>query len=113
VLTRVQWWGIIEPMANPISSRKAHEYISRREAFVSHGALAARTHTGPGDQLNFGRMSQGNANIIKALNDVNYVVHSYGTPIGVHSESQGWVIPDEKYSPTTSRHQSILRRGAQ
>lgn len=100
-------------MATPISSRKADQYIGRREAFVSHGALSARQHTGPGDQLNFGRMSEGNRNIISALNDIDYVVHSYGTPIGVHSQEQGWVIPEESYSPTTSRHQGILRRGAQ
>ena len=98
-------------MAKRISSREAHSYIGRREAFVTHGALAARTHTGPGDQLNFGRMSEGNQKIIKSLQDVDYVVHSYGTPIGVHSESQGWVVPEEKYSPTTSRHQSQLRQG--
>lgn len=100
-------------MAKRISSREAYNYIGRREAFVTHGALAARSHTGPGDQLNFGRMSEGNRNIIKALQDVDYVVHSYGTPIGVHSESQGWVVPEEKYSPTTSRHQSQVRRGIQ
>lgn len=105
--------SIIEGMTNPISSRKAHEFIGRREAFVSHGALSARKHTGPGDELNFGKMSQGNRNIISALQDIDYVVHSYHTPIGVHSESQGWVVPEEKYSPTTSRHQGILRRGAQ
>lgn len=103
--------SIIDTMTKRISGKMAHEYIGRREAFVTHGALSARQHTGPGDQLNFGRMSRDNANMISALNDVDYVVHSYGTPIGVHSTSQGWVVPEEKYSTTTSRHQSQLRRG--
>ena len=101
-------------MAKPIrvSGRQAYEPISRREAFVTQGALSARTHTGPGDQLNFGKMSEGSQSMIKALSDIDYVVHSYATPIGVHSESQGWVIPEDKYSVTTSRHQGQLRRGA-
>lgn len=95
-----------------IPIRKAHEPISRREAFVTHGALSARTHTGPGDQLNFGRMSEGSKESIRALSDIDYVVHSYATPIGVHSQSKGWVIPEDRYSATTSKHQSQLRRGA-
>lgn len=99
-------------MAKPISTRKAHELIGRREAFVSHGALSARQHTGPGDELNFGKMSAGSAANISRLQDIDYVVHSYATPIGVHSASEGWVIPEDKYSNTTSRHQGILRRGA-
>lgn len=99
-------------MTKPISSRKAHEYISRREAFVSHGALSARQHTGPGDELNFGKMSEGSAANIKRLSDIDYVVHSYETPIAVHSGSEGWVIPEDKYSNTTTRHQGIVRRGA-
>ena len=101
-------------MAKPIkvTARTAFEPISRREAFVTGGALSARTHTGPGDQLNFGKMSEGSRSIIKALNDIDYVVHSYATPIGVHSESQGWVIPEDKYSSTTSKHQGQVRRGA-
>ncbi len=101
-------------MAKPIrvSGSKAYEPISRREAFVTQGALSARTHTGPGDQLHFGRMSEGSRKSIEALNDIDYVVHSYATPIGVHSESQGWIIPEDKYSSTTSKHQGQVRRGA-
>jgi hypothetical protein len=57
-------------------------------------------------------MSEGSKASIKALSDIDYVVHSYATPIGVHSQSQGWVIPEDKYSVTTSKHQSQLRRGA-
>lgn len=38
-----------------------------------------------------------------------YVVYSYNTPIAWWDAATGWVIPDVKYSPTTSRHQSIVR----
>ena len=100
-------------MTKRISGKEAPSYIGRREAFVSHGALSARQHTGPGDMLNFGKMGSEHSNIIKHLQDIDYVVHSYNTPIGVHSQSQGWVIPEAKYSPTTSKHQGQLRLGAQ
>jgi hypothetical protein len=101
-------------MAKKVSTREASGPISRREAFVSHGALSARGHSGPGDHLLFGRAQAGTAagNAFKDIHDADYVVMSYSTPIGVHSHSQGWVIPNTKYSRTTSKHQSQLRRGA-
>lgn len=43
-----------------------------------------------------------------------YIVFSYGTPIGwLARRSNGkrvFVIPDVRYSPTTSAHQSVVRR---
>lgn len=99
-------------MAKKVPTRDASGPISRREAFVSHGALSARGHTGPGDSLIFGELPGTARESMKSLSDIDYVVHSYSTPIGVHSKSQGWVIPDVKYSRTTSKHQSQLRRGA-
>jgi hypothetical protein len=41
-----------------------------------------------------------------------YRVYSYSTPIAWWSEQEGWVIPDVKYSITTTRHQSKARVGA-
>lgn len=38
-----------------------------------------------------------------------YAVWSYATPIAWYG-SGGWVVPSEKYSHTTSRHQYIVRR---
>jgi len=99
-------------MAKKVPTRDASGPISRREAFVSHGALSARGHTGPGDAMIFGELPHDQRETISKLPDINYVVSSYSTPIGVHSHSQGWVIPNTKYSRTTSKHQSQLRRGA-
>lgn len=101
-------------MAKKVPTRDASGPISRREAFVSHGALSARGHTGPGDHLLFGRAHEGSAagKAFKNVNDADYVVMSYSTPIGVHSPTKGWVIPETKYSSTTSKHQSQLRKGA-
>jgi len=45
---------------------------------------------------------------IKALKNPDYTVMSYGTPIAVHHE-EGWHYPDVSHSPTTGKHQSIVR----
>lgn len=39
----------------------------------------------------------------------SYVVKSYDTPIAWHG-SEGWVVPNVKYSRTTSRLQGSIRR---
>lgn len=102
-------------MPKRVNAQDAIEKISRREAFVTHGALHARGHTGPGDHLLFGRAREGSAagSAFKDVHDADYVVMSYQTPIGVHSPTHGWVIPDVKYSTTTSKHQTYLKRGAE
>jgi len=39
-----------------------------------------------------------------------YIVLSYDTPIAWWYRGEGWTVPDVKYSPTTSKHQNIVRR---
>ena len=41
---------------------------------------------------------------------VAYVVRSYYTPIAWFTTDRGWIVPADKYSVTTSRHQGIVRR---
>lgn len=41
--------------------------------------------------------------------DIVYTVLSYHTPIGWKLASGEWVIPDAKYSVTTSKHQNLLK----
>jgi hypothetical protein len=93
----------------PVS--KASERVSRLEAFISHGALSARGVAMTGDELMFGRMGEAGQAAIKPLKKINYVVHSYNTPIAVHDENEGWVVPAQKYSSTTSKHQSVTKAG--
>lgn len=50
-----------------------------------------------------------------ALSGVNdgpnqYLVLSYSTVIARFVEGEGWSLNERKYSPTTSRHQNIVRR---
>jgi hypothetical protein len=40
--------------------------------------------------------------------DPDYVVYSYETAIAWHG-NRGWIVPDVKYSLTTTRHQSLVR----
>lgn len=40
----------------------------------------------------------------------DYVVYSYYTPIAWHTETNGWTIPDNSYSVTTTNHQNLVRR---
>ena len=44
---------------------------------------------------------------------IRYVVKSYATPIAWRLEDGTWVVPEEKYSHTTSRHQFRVRRAVQ
>jgi hypothetical protein len=46
---------------------------------------------------------------IKSLKNPDYTVMSYNTPIAVHHD-EGWHYPDNSHSPTTGRHQSIVRQ---
>ena len=46
---------------------------------------------------------------LKGLKNPDYTVTSYNTPIAVHHED-GWTYPDTSHSPTTGRHQSIVRK---
>ena len=46
---------------------------------------------------------------IRGLSNPDYTVMSYGTPIAVHHEG-GWHYPDVSHSPTTGKHQSIVRQ---
>lgn len=48
-----------------------------------------------------------------SVDDADYVVWSYGTPIAWHRPAKGpvkayWVTPDVTYTPTTSAHQSRI-----
>jgi hypothetical protein len=42
---------------------------------------------------------------------IDYTVLSYGTPIAWHDNERGWVMPDTKYSTTTSKAQGRIAPG--
>lgn len=116
--------GVHYHEAKPVPTRRekneratrssADDPISRLKSFSTSGSFSGKSvEPQSGAGMNFGRLYSGpGLEAIKNLSDINYIVHSYGTPIGVHSVSQGWVIPKNKHSMTTSIHQGTLRRGA-
>jgi hypothetical protein len=94
-------------MAKPkrVSNRNgAAEAIVAREPFQGNNFSGGPT----GVTLFSGRLNDENAAKMYAEKP-NYVVKSYGTPIAWHGDN-GWTVPDQKHSVTTSNHQGIVRR---
>jgi hypothetical protein len=46
---------------------------------------------------------------VESARSARYVIRSYATPIAWLARDGQWVVPDVTYSPTTSRHQSLVR----
>jgi len=74
-------------------------------SFETHGNLSGETAT-PGYPKQIGRLpEQYHDDISRAA----YLVYSYGTPIAWMYADGEWTMPGEKYSQTTSQHQSKIR----
>lgn len=67
------------------------------------------THPAGGLGFTWGRLSDGLRGDLEA-DQPTYVVWSYLTPIAWWSPDKGWVMPEEKYSLTTTQHQSQVRQ---
>jgi hypothetical protein len=95
-------------MATAIANNKATEYIQNRINFKASNLSGFNL---PYDkecfQIATGRLCSEVVAQLE-LDEPNYVVYSYGTPIAWHGKF-GWHLPAIKYSQTTSRHQSIVR----
>lgn len=96
-------------MKMSVANNAAHQRIADRELFKGSNLRGVAWREGTG----YLPPAYG-----ETLNDewesglVDYIVYSYGTPIAWHNIREGWNIPPVKYSRTTSRHQSTVRRGA-
>lgn len=79
--------------------------------FDSQGAMWARRYDGTEDAESFGRYEShvGDGLRVRFYADSGplYVVYSYATPIGWVTSSGSIVVPDEKYSVTTTNHQNL------
>lgn len=93
------------------STREAATLVGLKVPFHSYGALSARAFTG-NDYL---WAPRGQLPVVwhdPFVHDAPlYVVYSYDTPIAWFSPLRGWVVPQRKYSATTSRHQGVTQRG--
>ena len=77
--------------------------IRQGEPFTTSGALSGEPYP---LMVGGGRLSYDWASHIQ--NPI-YVIRSYATAIAWQNEDGCWVMPDDKYSPTTSKHQSTIR----
>lgn len=94
------------------TSANADQYIAALESFKTSGSLWG-TDQPLYEGLTHGRLPQEHrAALTNAWVEdaVIYIVFSYSTPIAWMLKDGSTVIPDVKYSPTTSAHQSIVRR---
>lgn len=81
------------------------EAIRDREPFKTSGSLEA------GDLAYYdtGRLDQHEVDAYwRDRNTMDYIVYSYATPIAWHSTENGWHVVTQKFSSTTSKHQSNL-----
>lgn len=94
-------------MAKPkrVTNKTAGASIAAKEAFEGNSISGMPVNYTPSST---GRLNSENVAKLNADNP-NYVVNSYGTPIAWHGDN-GWTVPDQKHSSTTSVHQGIVRR---
>ncbi|WP_322750983.1 MULTISPECIES: hypothetical protein [unclassified Frankia] len=96
-------------MSTKVLIRNAGDNIARRETFDAGSLRGERWPVGPylgrlpDDWVRAYRADENNSGI-------EYLVSSYGTPIGWVTGTGRVVTPDTWYSMTTSRHQGIARR---
>jgi cell division protein YceG involved in septum cleavage len=93
-------------MAKRVSNTNAGPHIAAREPFKGsnmEGVKGAPSSHGWLNQTQFSKQ------LADVANTTDYHVKSYNTPIAVHHEG-GWIYPDVSHSPSTAKHQSIVRR---
>ena len=93
-------------MAKRTSNTNAASLIQGREAFKGSNMEGVKGAPSSHGWLNGTQFSQ---QLSDVANTTDYHVKSYNTPIAVHHEG-GWIYPDVSHSPSTGRHQSIVRR---
>lgn len=85
----------------PSNYRQIPGKIAAHEAFVGNSMRA---------EVSPGRVAQGQMpSNFRVPEDATYVVFSYSTPIGWVEADGTKVVPDVRYSKTTSRQQNIVR----
>jgi hypothetical protein len=90
------------------SNTNAGDLIANRVAFTGNNLYGVVTPFGSVIVYELGRLPQEFRDQLK-LDQPDFIVYSYGTPIAWHSNS-GWFMPNCKYSVTTSKHQGYVRR---
>lgn len=97
-------------MARYVSKANAAPYIAGLREFTGNSLQGRRVTP---SSVTFGYLPKDHSDVLAdrvRVGAVGYVVYSYGTPIAWHDDALNeWVIPDVKYSSTTSRHQNVVK----
>ena len=88
-----------------MNQRDAIHYIATRQEFRA-SALEGRVYGVSNGRLD----NEETARYNQDLNAVTYWVYSYSTPIAWYTEANGWYLVEQKFSSTTSKHQTYVRR---
>lgn len=94
--------------------RTAPKAIADRANFSNSGGTLRGEHFPAGIEgrflSSFGRLdSDERARITSEI--LTYVVWSYATPIAYETENGSTYVVEQKFSPTTSKHQHLVRMG--
>jgi hypothetical protein len=92
-----------------LNQRDAIHYIASRKEFTASALSGYHTNYTPqAGRLNGEEYSK--LTEASARGKFVYVVYSYGTPIALCTEEGNWHLVEQKFSPTTSKHQNLTRR---
>ena len=90
------------------NTTSATEFIKARETFNGSNMSGRKSPTG-----DVGRLPGAWRDVYyHTVNDIDYIVYSYSTPIAWHTNDGLWFVPGITYSATTSRHQSYALSAA-
>jgi hypothetical protein len=87
------------------NQRDAVSHIQNREDFLAASLAGHFPSSGLTGRLNAAEAAEFEQDFLS----MSYVVMSYGTPIAWEWDG-GWHVVEQKFSVTTSKHQSIVRR---
>lgn len=90
--------------------KNVHKSVSEREPFNCNGTLTGVKTNDP--KFGWAKRTMAGIDLANHIMDStdNFVIYSYDTPIAVHN-SKGWWVNGDKYTVTTSRHMSAIRKG--
>lgn len=88
-----------------VANRDAERLIRNLQPFTGSNFHGTTSFEG------YGRMDRSLGHAF-AVESADYIVYSYATPIAWHLAGS-WVMPHTKFSVTTTRHQSYVRRAIQ
>ena len=92
------------------ANNKADQFIKNKTNFIGSsfmGQVQAPDYS-PNDFRTYGQLDN-NHILILEKEKPDYIVYSYSTPIAWYG-TNGWNLPSIRYSQSTSRHQSLVRR---